>query len=181
VIPLLTFAALAAVGMWVLRGSLRRLSHFRLRGEVLLVVLFLLQAVARGRLLTPLSLRLGWNPVWPWLLATTGVLAVLVWNAAIPGIALGAAGTALNLLVVGINGAMPVSVAAITASAAEVAASGNGFYSVSATRLRLLGDVVPVPSLAKTAPAFLFSVGDVLLMAGVCLVLLVATLPEAES
>jgi Family of unknown function (DUF5317) len=178
VIVLVAFALLAALGVFVGHGSLRAIGQIRLRGEVLLLLVFGLQAVARGRLFVPLAVRLQWNPVVPWAIATAALLAVLLLNWRVPGIVLAASGTALNLSVVAANGGMPVPGAAVGAAVSSGAAlSANGFYHFGAARLPFLGDVVLIPSLGATGPALLLSPGDVLLVAGVCLTVMIACLP----
>jgi len=96
------------------------------------------------------------------------VAAFLVRNRGLRGTGLIALGLLANALVVGANGAMPVS-----AEAAGRAGTGTGSLLAgddprhelagSATRLRWLGDVVPVP-----LPRFplVVSPGDVLVAAG---------------
>jgi hypothetical protein len=175
VIVPLAFAAVTALAIVALRGDFRGIGRIQLRGEVLLVSLFLLQGLARGRLLTPLALRLSWNPVAPWLITTIALLIVLLWNVSTTGVPVAAVGTALNLVVVAANGAMPVSPSASLGSrVVSATTTASGFYSLSASNLRFLGDVISAPPTGGGSE-LLFSAGDLLLFTGVCLVVLSAT------
>jgi len=97
------------------------------------------------------------------------LLALVAVNRRAPGAVLMAAGLALNLAVVAIDGGMPVSRAAIRAvggtdQALVVAEQGAKHHLMSSDDvLRPLADVVPIP------PPFgvVLSVGDVLLYAGI--------------
>lgn len=114
-----------------------------------------------------------WDP--PWLTETAGlsitltsmlgVAVFLARNRHHPGTLLAALGLALNVLVIGANGAMPVS-----ADAAEVAGIDTSQLEdagikhermTDATRLSFLGDVIPVPG-----TQIVISIGDVILAAG---------------
>lgn len=123
-----------------------------------LVVLYVLQGLARGRLLGAIGLGELGLMIWA-LLAT--LLAVVCWmNASQPGIALLGAGSAANVLVVLVNGGMPF-----------VAPGGEGpsdsFYHAAsaADRLIWLADVLPAPG------GFLVSLGDVLMLIAVVVVI----------
>ena len=84
------------------------------------------------------------------------------------GLAVIAFGWTLNVLVISLNGAMPLSLAAYEVSGqnGHPPTGQGGFYRIEAandsTRLRFLGDVVPIPLLRNV-----FSPGDLLLTAGV--------------
>ena len=104
-------------------------------------------------------------------------------NIGLPGIPLVAAGMLLNALVIVANGAMPVS----TSATAE---AGLGAEALrldedplrerldDRTRLALLGDRVPVP-----APGWaqVISAGDVLVAAGLGLLLVAGSVPQAPQ
>ena len=87
-----------------------------------------------------------------------------------PGVGLLAVGFLSNALVVALNGAMPVSLAALTRAGvgASVVSDPRHELSDAATRLPWLGDVVPValPGLGQA-----ISPGDVLIAAGAGLLL----------
>jgi hypothetical protein len=91
-------------------------------------------------------------------------------NLALPGFWLLLAGTAMNLLVVVLNGGMPVSAAAITAAGrpdilAEARQAANAKHHLIGPddRLVLLSDVIPLPRPAGEV----VSAGDLLIDAGV--------------
>jgi len=110
-------------------------------------------------------------------LASYGLAAwFVIANAAVPGVLVMAAGGALNLLAIAANGGvMPASAWAVARSGLD---HGEGFAN-SATlpdpNLLFLGDVIPVPAgpLANT-----LSVGDVILFAGLALLLARVCRPE---
>ena len=163
--------ALAAVVLGVLLGlgcggSLRELYEFRLRFEWLLLLLFVIQGVARGRLAG--SAMPG--AMAAWVAASVGLIAILGANYQTPGMLVAAAGVLLNANVVVLNGAMPLdrriaSGAALSSLADKMAASG-GFYALAnpGTLLGVFADILPIPVAGNT---YLLSVGDVLLLVGV--------------
>lgn len=122
-----------------------------------------------------LVLQLGfdlWDP--PWLGDSGGLAVLLASHAAValffglnwklPGMALAAAGFVLNVLVIGANGAMPIS-----ERAAEAAGLENfDQFGIKherlddGTALPWLADVIPLPGTGKV-----ISAGDVLLAAGI--------------
>ena len=170
--------ALAAVLVGILLGyavggSLTRLGRLKLRLEWLIIPLFVIQAVARGRMLGMIGASQWSLSVWT---ASSCVLvcAMLV-NWRTPGIALGAAGILMNLDVVLLNRAMPVVLGERTGllagvSAAEVARSTGTFYRVAAQGdlVAWLGDAMPV---TWGRSAMLVSPGDVVLMVAVAVVI----------
>jgi len=96
------------------------------------------------------------------------VAAFLAGNRGVRGTGLLAAGLLSNALVVGVNGAMPVSLAAAGRAGTStqdilIGADQRHELSDSATRLRWLSDVIPVP--APYRPEVV-SIGDVLVAAG---------------
>jgi hypothetical protein len=89
-------------------------------------------------------------------------------NLRIPGVALVSAGLVANAAVVALNGAMPVSIVAAYRARVPISAISAGTdarHEIAGfgTRLRWLGDVVPVP--LPLRPEVL-SAGDVLVAAG---------------
>lgn len=146
---------------WVTGGSLERLSRLQLHRRRFVVVA--LAAQLTGTLLGGPAYAAG--------LALSAVLvaAFLLANRGVRGTGLVGLGLAANALVVGLNGAMPVQ-----AAAAGRAGVGLGPLLAGqdprhelldeATRLPLLGDVVPVP--LPGLPQVI-SPGDVLVAAGV--------------
>ena len=107
------------------------------------------------------------------------MLAFLLRNRRLRGAGVVAAGLLLNAAVIGLNGAMPVERGAAQAAGVPygaIAAGRDARHEPAgpATRLRPLGDVVPVP--LPLLPQVL-SPGDVLVAAGLGVVVLVAAGP----
>jgi hypothetical protein len=147
-----------AVG-WLRGGSLDRLGSVPLRARGLVVLALGVQLVG----------ALVGGPFHPVGLAVSAglVVAFLARNRGLRGTGLVALGLLANALVVGLNGAMPVRLEA-------AARAGTGVQSIvlgdsrhelegPGTRLRLLGDVIPVPLPVRPE---VVSVGDVLVAAG---------------
>ncbi|MDQ3877069.1 MAG: DUF5317 domain-containing protein [Actinomycetota bacterium] len=158
----LLVGAVAAVVAVLRGGSLRTLAETHFKWVPLLYAALIVQLVFEF-----------WSPSWihgtfafTLLLATTAAIAVFLFaNRHLPGLAIAGVGLALNLVVIGVNGAMPVSVSA--AREAGVASNLNdiGFKHERMgpdTRLRFLGDVIPIPNSQQ-----IFSVGDVVLALGI--------------
>lgn len=159
----LALAALTGVAARLRGGSLDGLAETKFRWTPLLVAGLVLQIAF-----------LRWEPEW---LEDGGGLAVVlvsnltvaVWlfaNRTLPGLLLAGAGMALNVLVIGLNGAMPVLQAS-----AERAGVTESIESTSLkhelldddTILPWLTDVIPVPPFQEV-----LSVGDVVLALGLC-------------
>lgn len=151
-------------------GSLRNLEHERLRGEWVLLLLLPLQILwPRIAVLLGVGHDLS---VALWLAMMVGLVGVLllnVWRRWMLGFA--ALGIALNVLVIGLNGAMPVSLRAVSEMGvprAEAVESMQSDYlhepQDSETRLAVLGDVITVPG--PEWQRGVVSVGDLLLALG---------------
>lgn len=151
-------------------GSLKRLQAERLAGEWALLVLLPLQlmwpAIAR-RVGVPCGLS-----VIIWLLMMAALAVVLFINAPRRWmLAFAGLGIALNVLVIGVNGAMPVSLKATSEIGATRSDAGAALDSECLheaidedTRLVMLADVIAVPG-----PAWqrgVVSAGDLLLSFG---------------
>ena len=157
---LVAVALLVALAAGVLAGGrLHRLAEVRLRSRRLVAAALAVQLV--GALVGGRLHALG--------LACSALLAAafLLRNRGLRGTGLVAAGLALVALVVGVNGAMPVSEAAASRAGADVQEVLSGQdprheRQTAATRLPWLGDVVPVP---LPWPEVV-SPGDVLVAAG---------------
>ena len=168
--PPVTFVLIVAVGAVLyglaMGGSLEDLAETHFRFAWLLFAGLALQA------------GFGfWDPPW---LSDTGALAIvlgsnllvaafLVLNRRLSGMWLAAAGLLLNVLVIGVNGAMPVSMEAAERAGfgrvAEVEGQDFGIKHEpleSGTLLPWIGDVIPIPGLK-----LLLSVGDLVLAAGI--------------
>jgi hypothetical protein len=163
---LVAAVALAATAMG---GT--RLTGVRIRAVRLLVAAAVVQVGTS--LLAP-----GSSAVRTAALVVTAVLVglFLLGNGRLPGVPLVALGLLLNVLVIALNGAMPVSVraaadAGIARSELELAEDAMREPVTAGTRLWWLGDVVPVgiPRWPQVVSA-----GDVLVAAGVGLLLVTA-------
>jgi hypothetical protein len=129
------------------------------------IPLFVLQGVARGRLGTAAS-DLG---LLLWAGAATAVCVYVLWQVTDLGLRLIGAGFAANLLVVLLNGYMPVSLVGFPANpdfAAWVAPAAFYVGVNEATLVSFLGDVLPILFFGDR---YLLSVGDVLLLVGCAL------------
>lgn len=154
-------AAVLAAWAAVLRGgSLERLAATTFRWLPLLFAALALQVVFAL-----------WNPPW---LSEAGSLAIvlgsmvgvaifLTINRQLAGTLVAALGLALNVLVIGLNGAMPVSEWGARIAAADPADIGGIKHEVMTdeTVLPWLGDVIPIPRWS------VISIGDVVLALGV--------------
>lgn len=174
----LAIIALTALGIALWRGgSLQALADTRVRWLLLLLQGLLIQVAFDV-----------WDP--PGLTRTHALGVLLISNAAvatfvvlnlrIPGMLLIGAGVVLNTLVIGLNGAMPVSVGASSVAGVEPpSASADDLKHERLsddTRLPWLGDVIPVPGLKEV-----LSVGDVLLAVGMARLVYVRTTSERRS
>ena len=148
-------------------GSFKTISELHLRGELVILVTFVVQGVARGRLVgTTANL---WGTI-IWLGASVLLVGLLALNFSHAGAVIAAAGTLLNAVVVLANGAMPVLPAGgLHVAAASISSASGGFYSIAQPGMLAVwaGDVLPLSVLGQT---YLMSVGDVLLGVGVAIV-----------
>jgi len=160
-VALVLVVLLAAVVVGRLAGGdLERLGRLPLRGKRLVLAGLLCQVTG----------TLVGGPVYAAGLAASAALALafLVVNRGARGTGLVGLGVAANALVVGVNGAMPVSLDAAGRAGVGVGPILLGEdprHEVSGedTRLRLLSDVVPVPLPLRPQ---VVSPGDVLVAAG---------------
>ena len=143
-------------------GSLESLARTTFRWAPLLAISLLGQV-----------LFLYWSPGWlangpklAVLLALNALVAVfLVLNRKIPGTLLAALGLALNVVVIGANGAMPVSAqAAERAGVDPVSRDGTFIHEPmdDDTRLPLLADALAIPFVSTV-----YSLGDLYLALGI--------------
>jgi hypothetical protein len=175
----IVLASLAGV---VLGGRLSGLAYLRLRGVVLAVAGFVALAVLQ---LGPQALRRG--VLHAGLLAGSYALIVafLVVNRHLAAVRLAAVGIALNIAVIVLNGGMPVSAAAAARAglpdprAGKDLLGGKHVLAGRHTRLRPLGDVIPIP-----VPGFrqTISGGDLVVLAGIAWLVFGAVHPrQSES
>lgn len=145
---------------WARGGSLDQLGRLHLRRRRLVVAALLVQLA--GTVIGGPFYAVGL------IVSTTLVLVFLLRNKSAVGTGLVAAGLFANLLVVGANGAMPVSTdaagrAGISVQSLLSGAGSRHTLSGEGTRLRWLGDVVPVPLPLRPE---IVSAGDVLIASG---------------
>lgn len=156
---LVVLAVALAIG-WLRGGSLDRLGALPVRSRRLVVAALVAQLI--GTVVGGPAYAVGL------VLSALLVALFLVRNRGIRGTGLVALGLVANALVVGANGAMPVS-----AEAADRAGVGIGDLltgddgrhelAQASTRLRPLGDEIPVPLALRPE---VVSIGDVLVAAG---------------
>jgi hypothetical protein len=145
---------------WARGGSLDRLGALPLRQRYLAVSALAAQVV--GTLVGGPFFLIG-------LIVSGGlVLLFLSRNRGIRGTGLAALGLCANVLVIGANGAMPVSAdaagrAGVSVQSLLTGADARHRLAGTDTRLRQLGDVIPVPLPLRPE---VVSPGDVLLAAG---------------
>jgi hypothetical protein len=137
------------------------------------LMLFVMQALARG----PVVGALGQLGVALWAGCSVGLLFILLANRQSLGAMIAALGVGLNLLVVLLNGGMPVVAANVNEleSVGSAVAASQGFYTLADQRtvLPVLGDVLP-------AANGMASIGDVLLVLGVVVFVVNAMLPSVS-
>ncbi len=160
---------------WILGGRVRGLEQVRLRGESLFVILLVASVLIPRMAMRWLDqqwhepLRYAWAAV----MVVLVVLAVLNWRH--HGAVLMGGGLLLNIVVIMLNSGMPVDSSAVRvlSRTAELPDGvSDAFHHVASpdTLLALLGDVVPVPG--PSAVRAVASLGDVLLLAGLALIVL---------
>lgn len=163
----LLVAALAAV-IVVISGEAGHLAHLRIRGVRLLIVAAWLQLAPPFFAPDATTLHIV-----GWVASLVLVALCLLGNADLAGVPLIATGLLANVLVIMVNGAMPVS----AAEAARIDISAERLNlerdplrepMTASTKLAMLGDVVPV---ALPGQPQVVSPGDVLVAAGVALML----------
>ena len=147
----------SAVGFGVLAGLALGGRISRLR-TLKLAWLPLLAIAVAIRLLAPTA---GGLAATVYVVGFLGVAAVAVRNAAMPGMPLVAAGALLNLVVVAMNGGMPVSDDAVRAAAAAVPTDALHRTATADAKLIFLSDVIPVGILRAV-----YSIGDVFIALG---------------
>jgi Family of unknown function (DUF5317)/Major Facilitator Superfamily len=159
---------------WLLGGRLSRVLEVRLRLEVLVLAALAPQIVVFSRL----GGALPGGAVRGLHLASYGLLAVFAAaNLRVRGFGIALAGFALNAVTILANGGrMPLSKSAAAAAGIEPGAHAN--VSETAARLHWLGDVFALPRGFPLTNAF--SVGDVLIGAGIVVFLVVASFEPAE-
>jgi hypothetical protein len=162
-------ALIAALAIGIATGgSFERLGGISLRSRRLVYAAVATQVIA----------TVVGGPLYPLGLAVSAALVAwfLLRNRGIRGTGLLAAGLLSNALVVGLNGAMPVSVAAAGRAGTttqDILIGDDARHEIAGpgTRLRFLGDVIPVPLPWRPE---VVSPGDVLVAAGLAQLVLLA-------
>lgn len=164
-------------------GSIYPLSEVRLRHEWLVLVLFVVQAVARGR-----ALGTGTSAALPvWVISSGLLVGVLFLNYRRPGLLVVAAGVLVNLDVVLLNHGMPVFLTAAEQSSVSgplpLQAATHGFYRelIFGTVAPSMGDVLRLRVMGRVLAV---SPGDILLAVGVTIcicALMLASTEEGEA
>ncbi len=159
-------------------GRIGALSELRLRGELLIVPLFVAQALLRGRL--PGMSESANLAIPVWVAVSLSLAACLFLNLRVRGSFVLAMGFVTNAIVVLANQGMPVSATTLTTASILVNGVASGFYVIAgpSTLGSFAGDVMPAQLGSAT---LMISVGDVLLMAGVCTMLISAMLNKDTS
>lgn len=140
-----------------------------------------------GVLLAALVLQVAADLFAPNDISSTGLLVVtylvvaafVLRNRKLPGILIAVVGLAMNILVISLNGAMPVS-----RWAADIAGGGSVGDEMgikheiagSETDLAFLGDVIPIPETGRV-----ISAGDVVLAAGIAVLVYRRTIYEPKA
>jgi hypothetical protein len=176
-VVLVIVVAVGALAVAVATGG-SRLTRVRVRAVRLLAAAAVLQLGTS--VLAPGS---GVARLVALILTTLLVGLFLAGNARLPGVPLIGLGLLLNVLVVGLNAAMPVSVAAagragIAAADLHLARDAMREPTGPRTHLAALGDVIPV---ALPGRPQVVSPGDALVAAGVGLLLLTAGVRRGQT
>lgn len=147
---------------FVAGGSIRRLAQLRFRFEPVLLFVFVVQALARGRL--GVAGATTWAlPIWA--IASVVLSLLLGLSHKVAGAIVAAAGLLLNLDVVLINRGMPVVVSAVPRAVAAISRSGGFYHLANAITLApWASDALPVRVLGQIQ---VLSIGDVLLVIGI--------------
>jgi len=163
---------------WSCGGSFQVLKSVRLRFEIPLVLLFVVQAIARGRIAGTGATVFG---VALWVAACIALCFCLAPNRREPGIWIAAVGLVLNVLVVLLNGGMPVAVpgAVDSGSTAALIRESLGFYQI-AGRSTIGAELGDSMLLRLSTAKLLLSPGDVVLAVGVVVFVSAAMRPTDD-
>lgn len=165
-VPLLALAVGLTIG-FASGGSLGGLLTTRWQWSGLTLSLFVAQAAARGRL----PGMLGWTHLVQgvWVACSIALIVLLITEWQSPGMAVAACGVLLNVMVVVMNGRMPVGLPPTGQPFAfdSLVGAQRAFYQQagSETLASALGDVVPIGVFGSWT---MLSAGDIMLGVGVC-------------
>jgi hypothetical protein len=173
-LPILIIVVIGLVVGIARGGSLATLGRARLRLVPLVFVGLAVQIAAL--FFTSRSVAVAMTAV-----ASGGVLAFAAANVRRPGMVLIAVGAVMNLTVVLANGGMPLSRGALGRAGLDdpfISGRPPAVHRLldENTRLRFLGDVIPMPAPVGKV----FSPGDVVLWTGLLLVVQSLTLPRGR-
>jgi uncharacterized membrane protein YfhO len=172
---LLVIPAILACVIALLRGgSLRRLSELHVRASALILGSFLIQVVVYlPALRTSTVVVKGAEPIYIAALTLAVIGMLSNWRLG-PALQIAALGLFLNMLVILLNtGHMPVNASAMRSVQGQAKVSelkdphiyGNTRLANSSSRLLLFSDIIPVPIPGDHGNVY--SIGDVLISAGV--------------
>jgi len=171
VMLVLIVIGLAVCVGFIAGGSLRHFEHLEVRWWGAALAGLALQGIALSSSIGP--------PAGPVLLVGSyGLLIAFAWvNRRLPALWLVMTGLVLNILVIGVNGGMPVSASALEAAGARA----DGLLGAGALKHHLmgpgdtltpLGDVIGIPPPIGAV----ISIGDVLLYAGIAILVVAVML-----
>jgi len=164
------YAVIAGVAVGLLaRGRLGALADLRVRWAPLAVAALLLQVALFS---APVSAVIGSIGPPIYVGSTAAVLVVVLRNVRIPGLALVAIGAASNLAAIAANGGyMPASADALASLGASISAGYSNSSATAAPALAPLTDIFALPAWLPLAN--IFSIGDVLIGAGIACAIVV--------
>ena len=164
------YAVFAGVAVGLLaRGRLHALADLRVHWAPLAVAALLLQVALFSAPVAAVIGSLG-PPVYVG--STAAVLVVVLRNVRIPGLAIVAAGAGCNLAAIAANGGyMPASADALASLGATIGAGYSNSTATAAPMLPSLTDIFALPAWLPFAN--IFSVGDVLVGAGIAIAIVV--------
>ncbi len=161
----------------LLGGRIERLGDLGIRWAWLAVAGLVVQLVI---FLTPAGDALGPLAPWVYALSTAAILAVILVNLRVPGLALVALGAAGNLAAIVANGGyMPVSPQALASLGWEEAPGYSNSAATADPVLAPLTDIFAMPSWLPFANVF--SVGDVLIAIGIAVTIALAMRRDPAS
>ncbi len=167
--------ALAILVGFIAGGSLRPFEHLEVRWWGIALAGLVLQGVS-------LASDIGRPAGAALLVGSYALLLLFAWvNRSLPALWLVMAGLVLNILVIGVNGGMPVSASALETAGASAEGLGEGTAKHHLMgpddKLTPLGDVIGIPPPIGAV----ISVGDILLYAGLAILVVVVMLGRFDE
>ncbi len=175
VMVVLIVLALAILVGFIAGGSLRPFEHLEVRWWGIALAGLVLQGVS-------LASDIGRPAGAALLVGSYALLLLFAWvNRSLPALWLVMAGLVLNILVIGVNGGMPVSASALETAGASAEGLGEGTAKHHLMgpddKLTPLGDVIGIPPPIGAV----ISVGDILLYAGLAILVVVVMLGRFDE